>query len=295
MVGEIVDGVVAVTGVTGDVGGKTLEALRRDGVPVRAIVRRREQAEALAASGVDARVADLGDRAGLARALEGVDQLFLVTAATQQQAEHGLNAVRAAQDAGVRAVMHLSGGDTAEDSPLPWGRAIWRINALVRASGMEWTILHAAGFMTNLESSAPVLRRGLFPQTMGRGRIPWIDTADIARVAARLLREGIHDGAEPVLTGPELLDGAGVARALSDGLGRRVRYVHLPSRVFSAVLRLSGVDAWQAEGLRQQFGRVARRGLDRVDVMTNDVERLTGLPPRSMREWARAHRATLLG
>jgi uncharacterized protein YbjT (DUF2867 family) len=290
-----VSGVVAVTGVTGDVGGKTLEMLRTGDVPVRAIVRRRGQAEALRAAGVDARVADLGDPAALVDALEGMDQLFIVTAATQEQAEHGANAVRAAQEAGVRAVMHLSGGDTAENSPLPWGRAIWQINKLVRSSGLQWTILHASGFMTNLEPSAAIIRRGFFPQTMGRGGIPWIDTADIARVAAGILQDGVHEGAEPVLTGPELLDGAGVARALSAGLDRRVRYVHLPSRAFAGVLRLSGVDAWQAEGLRQQFGRVARRGLDGVDVLTNEVERLTGQAPRSLRDWARSRRKVFLG
>lgn len=285
---------VAVTGATGDVGGKTVQRLQATGVPVRAIVRRHQQAEDLAAKGIDARVADLGDRAALTRAFEGVDQLFLITAATQRQADHGANAVAAARDAGVRAIVHLSGADAAEHSPLPWGRAIWRIDELVRSSGLAWTLLHASGFMTNLEASAPAVRRGLLPQTMGRGRIPWIDTTDIARVAARLLQDGVHTGAEPVLTGPELLDGRGAARALSTGLDRRVRYIHLPSHVFAAVLRLTGVPAWQAEGLRQQFGRVARRGLDGINIQTDDVERLTGQPATSMADWARSRRPVFL-
>jgi uncharacterized protein YbjT (DUF2867 family) len=288
-------GVVAITGVTGDVGGKTLEMLRSAGIPVRAIVRRQEQADALASRGIDVRIADLGDRAALTAALDGVDQLFLLTAATQRQAEHGAIGVRAAQDAGVRAIVQLSGGDAAEHSPMPWASAIWRTDVLVRASGLEWTILHPSGFMTNLETSAAAFRRGLFPQTMGRGRIAWIDTHDIARVAAEVLRVGVHEGVEPILTGPALLDGHGVARELTIGLGRRIRYVHLPSRGFALVLRLSGVPAWQAEGLRQQFGRVARRGLDGVDALTTEVERITGEPARSMSEWARARRAVLLG
>lgn len=289
------DDVIAVTGVTGDVGGKTLEILRTAGLPVRAIVRRRDQADALAARGVDARIADLGDLSALTAALDGVDQLFLVTAATQRQAEHGAIGVRAAKAAGVRAIVHLSGGDAAERSPMPWASAIWKVDALVRSSGLAWTILHPSGFMTNLESSAPAIRRGLLPQTMGRGRIAWIDTADIARVAARVLQDGVHDGAEPVLTGPELLDGRGLARALTTGLGRRVSYVHLPSRAFATVLRANGVPEWQAEGLRQQFGRVARRGLDGVDAFTDDVERLTGRPARPLSEWARSRRGVLLG
>lgn len=289
------DGVIAVTGATGDVGGQTVERLRAAGAPVRAIVRRPDQVDAFAARGIEARLADLGDPAALTDALAGVDQLFLVTAATPRQAGHGRTAVDAARSAGVRAIVHLSGGDAAEHSPMPWAAAIWQVDRAVRASGLEWTILHPSGFMTNLVSSAPVIRRGVFPQTMGRGVIGWIDTADIATVAATVLLRGEHTGAEPVLTGPELLDGHGVARGLSEGLDRRVRYLHLPSRVFRALLRVGGVDAWQAEGLRQQFGRVARNGLDGVDASTDDVERITGAPPRSISDWARAHRAEMLG
>jgi uncharacterized protein YbjT (DUF2867 family) len=287
-------GIIAVTGATGDVGGKTIDRLHHAGVPVRAVVRRQEQVEAFRRRGIEARLADLGDTAALTSALDGVDQLFLVTAATEQQYAHGASAVRAARSAGVRAVVHLSGGDAAEHSPMPWAKAVWEVDRDVRASGLEWTILHPSGFMTNLVSSAPAIRRSVFPQTMGRGGIAWIDTADIARVAATVLLRGEHVGAEPVLTGPELLDGRGVARALSDGLGRRVRYLHLPSRAFSALLRRTGAPSWQAEGLRQQFGRVARHGLDGVDARTDAVERITGTPPTSLAEWARANRSRLL-
>ncbi|MFJ4219726.1 NAD(P)H-binding protein [Curtobacterium luteum] len=283
------------TGATGDVGGQTVERLRAAGADVRVVVRRPDQVDVFAAQGVEARLADLGDRAGLTAALAGVDQLFLVTAATPRQAEHGLTAVEAARVAGVRAIVHLSGGDAAEHSPMPWAAAIWQVDRAVRASGLAWTILHPSGFMTNLVASAPAIRRGLFPQTMGRGVIGWIDTADIAAVVTAVLLRGEHDGAEPVLTGPDLLDGRGVARGLQEGLGRPVRYLHLPSRVFRTVLRASGVDAWQAEGLRQQFGRVARRGLDGVDASTDEVERITGTSPTTLAGWAARHRDELLG
>jgi uncharacterized protein YbjT (DUF2867 family) len=203
--------------------------------------------------------------------------------------------VHAARAAGVRAIVQLSGGDAAEHSPMPWASAIWRIDRAVRASGLERTILHPSGFMTNLASSAPAIRRGVLPQTMGRGVIGWIDTVDIARVATAVLSAGVHRGDEPVLTGPELLDGRGIARELATGLGRPVRYLHLPSRVFGGLLRLTGMSAWQAEGLRQQFGRVARQGLDGVDVLTDEVERITGTPAVPMSRWARAHRGELLG
>ncbi|PZE94511.1 NmrA family NAD(P)-binding protein [Curtobacterium sp. MCBD17_008] len=286
---------IAVTGATGDVGGKTVGMLHPAGADVRAVVRRADQVRAFRDRGIDARLADMDDGETMTAALDGVDQLFLVTAATERQAEHGITAVHAARAAGVRAIVQLSGGDAAEHSPMPWASAIWRIDRAVRASGLERTILHPSGFMTNLVSSGPAIRRGVFPQTMGRGGIGWIDTVDIARVATTVLTAGVHRGEEPVLTGPELLDGRGVAQELTAGLGRPVRYLHLPSRAFGGVLRLTGMPAWQAEGLRQQFGRVARRGLDGVDAVTDEVERMTGTPATPLSAWARAHRAELLG
>lgn len=286
---------IAITGVTGDVGGKTLELLHGAGVPVRAVVRRPEQVERLRERGIDARRADLDDLDGLAAALAGADRFLLVTPVTPQQAQQGETGVRAAERAGVGRVVHLSGGDAAEHSPMPWAAAAWRTDRILRASDLAWTILHPSAFMTNLLPSAQAIRRGWYPNTTGSGRAGWIDTADIARTAAAVLTSDGHDGTEPVLTGPDPLDARGIAAELSAGLGRRVRPLHLPSRVYRGLVRLGGVPGWQAEGLRQQFGRVLRRGLDGVDVMSDDVLRITGTAPRPMRAWAAEHRTELLG
>ncbi len=146
---------IAITGVTGDVGGKTLALLHDAGVPVRAVVRRAEQVEQLRERGIDARRADLDDLDGLSAALAGVDRFFLVTPVSERQAQQGETGVRAAERAGVARVVHLSGGDAAEHSPMPWAAAAWRTDRLLRASGLAWTILHPSAFMTNLVPSAP--------------------------------------------------------------------------------------------------------------------------------------------
>ncbi|QKS21810.1 NmrA family NAD(P)-binding protein [Curtobacterium sp. Csp1] len=254
---------IAITGVTGDVGGKTLELLHAEGVQVRAVVRRQDQAERLRARGVDARLADLDDLDALTRALDGVDRFFLVTPVSERQAEQGATGVRAAQCAGVPRVVHLSGGDAAEHSPMRDG----------------------------VDDPAPV---GLHDEPAA------LRAGDPSRLVPahhrpRPRRVDRHDGTEPVLTGPASLDAHGIAVELTAGLGRRVRPLHLPSRVYRAVVRAGGVPAWQAEGLRQQFGRVLRRGLDGVDVMRDDVARITGTAPRPLRAWAADHRDDLLG
>ena len=245
---------ITITGATGDVGGRTLRLLREAGIGVRAVARRPEQVSRFEQQGTEAALAGLDDVDALTAAFAGTEQLLLITAPSPRQAVHGRNAVEAAKRAGVRAITYLSAADGSPDSLVPWARANWHTDQLVKISGLDWTILRPSAFMSNLLQSAGAITRGWYPQTTGRGAIPWTDTEDIARVAATVLQADAHTGNDPVVTGPELLTSPQVAATFSAVLGRRVRYLPLPSRVFAGAVRLGGADAWTAEGLRQQFG-----------------------------------------
>ncbi|NQW90322.1 NmrA family NAD(P)-binding protein [Curtobacterium sp. VKM Ac-2861] len=281
---------ITITGATGDVGGKTLEQLRGMGATVRAVARRPEQIAKFEKQGIQAALSTLDDLPSLTRVFEGSDQVLIVTAGGKEQALHGRNAVLAAKQAGVRAIVHLSTGDANPASSVPWARAPWHTDELIKMSGLEYTILHPSAFMQNLTQFAIPIKRGFFPQTTGRGAVAWTDTNDIARVAATILHNGQHSGSEPLITGPVSLTSREVADIFSKVLGRRIRYVHLPSRVFAGIIRLGGGDAWTAEGLRQQFARVVRHGLDHAGDRSDDVQKITGTPATSLEAWVRANR-----
>lgn len=108
-----------------------------------------------------------------------------------------------------------------------------------------------------------------------------------------MLVEGGHEGATYVLTGPELRSVPDLAGQLSDVLGHKVRYMHLPSRRFAGLLRLTGTDAFTTEGLRRQFAEVLRHGEDDAAVFTETVRAITGAAPRSFADFADAHRDAL--
>jgi uncharacterized protein YbjT (DUF2867 family) len=281
---------ITITGATGDVGGRTLRLLQEAGAGVRAVARRPEQVARFEGQGTEAVLAGLDDVDALTAAFAGSDQLLLITAPGPRQAVHGRNAVQAAQRAGVRAITYLSAADGSPESPVPWARANWHTDQLVTISGLDWTILRPSAFMSNLLQSAGAVARGWYPQTTGRGAIAWTDTEDIARVAATVLRAGEHTGQDPFITGPELLTSRQVAATFAAVLGRPVRHLPLPSRVFAGAVRLGGADAWTAEGLRQQFARVVRHSRDNVDVRTDDVQRITGRPAATLASWIDANR-----
>jgi nucleoside-diphosphate-sugar epimerase len=109
---------VLVTGAAGFLGSHLTELLLDRGERPRALVRPGEDLETLANLGIDIHVGDIGDRAAVEGALSGVDRVLNCAARTgpwgraaeyEQTNVTGLETlVRAANEAGVRRVVHVS-------------------------------------------------------------------------------------------------------------------------------------------------------------------------------------------
>ncbi|SDD28398.1 SDR family oxidoreductase [Auraticoccus monumenti] len=287
---------VLVTGATGDVGQTLTQLLRDAGVAFRVMCRRPQQVDEFAARGVEAVRGDLSDSGSLREAMAGCDQLFLLPPPTPALREQAEGAVDAAREAGVRHVVKVSASDADEHSSVPWAADHARSDAHLQDSGLAWTLLKPASFMTNLLPTAPLIRRGILPGTSGRGATSWIASRDVAEAAARVLRDppthggAGRDGRSYLLTGTEPTSFPQVAGILGDELGRRVRYLHLPGPVMYLGLRAGGASHWQARGLVNQFARVVRGGLDGVRTTSPDLADLIGRPATDLATYVRDHR-----
>jgi NAD(P)H dehydrogenase (quinone) len=146
--------VVLVTGATGQIGGHLVDVLAQDpSVDLRAAVRRPEQAEQFAAEGVRTVHLDLDDYDGFARALEGVDRLFLIAGCTVDMLAQGKSVVDSAKAAGVQHIVHL-GTFTQSGQPMARyvGHMIWHqlLESYIEASGLGYTHLRPNVFMQSL-------------------------------------------------------------------------------------------------------------------------------------------------
>lgn len=110
---------VLVTGGTGFTGSHLIDALRKDGQPVRALVRSTSRAAAMLPASVELVEGDITDAAAVARAMEGVDTVYHLAAAFRE-AKHRPGHYRrvnvdgtrllleAAVERGVRRFVHCS-------------------------------------------------------------------------------------------------------------------------------------------------------------------------------------------
>jgi uncharacterized protein YbjT (DUF2867 family)/ligand-binding SRPBCC domain-containing protein len=146
---------VAVAGGSGFVGGGIAAELFARGHEVAILSRRGADARGPLPDTVDVRHADVSRDEGLAEALHDVDSLVIALAISNSPMEsprHGQTfmevdaagterLVAAAQQAGVKRIVYLSGAGAAPDAARHWFRAKWRAEEAVRGSGLMWTII----------------------------------------------------------------------------------------------------------------------------------------------------------
>jgi uncharacterized protein YbjT (DUF2867 family) len=262
---------IVVTGASGNVGGQVVALLSAAGEPVTALSRRAADFP----SGVRHVRADLEDPATLKDAFDGADALFLLVAGEDPQAV--LDAARAG---GIRRVVLLS-SQGAGTRPLTY-RHPAAFEEAVRGSDLDWTILRPGGFHSNAYAWAEPVRAGrMAPAPFGDVALPTIDPADIAEVAAAVLREDGHTGRTYVLTGPAPITPRERAAAIGAALGEPVRFAE-QTRQEAREQMLRFMPEPVVEGTLSILGAPT----EAEQQVSPDVERILGRAPRAFADWA---------
>ncbi|MFB7513780.1 NAD(P)H-binding protein [Streptomyces sp. NPDC056144] len=274
---------ILVTGATGRVGGAVVARLHATGVPVRALVR----GAADLPEGVEAVRGDLADPASLGAALEGVDAVFLVWPFLSAE---GASVVVDAIGKHARRVVYLSsaGVGAAEEPGDPITAFHTELERLVEASGLEWTALRPTGFASNTLGWAEEIRAtGAVRAPLARLARPLIHEADIAAVAVQALTTDALIGTRPLVTGPEPVTQERQAALIGEAIGRPVRFEEITLDEAVERMRAAGYPADLVDAVLPAQAEM----LDRPEPVNDEVERITGAPARSFREWAVDHAA----
>lgn len=240
---------ILVTGASGNAGGTVLGEVLKTGKPVKAMYRSPDDT-AKSPGNAEAVIADFADRPSLARALMGVDSVYLVCSPVRELVELECNMLDACQEGGARHVV-LNSAMGAEDYPKSFPSWHRKVEDKLKASGLEYTILRPNSFMQNiLMYFAPSIRaQGAFYAAMGDARTNFIDVRDIAAVAAQALTSSKHAGKTYGLNGPEALTYAAVAEKISRASGREVRYIDIPVERQRQAMLDQGMPEWQVTAL----------------------------------------------
>jgi uncharacterized protein YbjT (DUF2867 family) len=185
--------------------------------------------------------------------------------------------VALAKAAGVSRIVLLSGRGEQEAE---------RAEDVVKASGLEWTVVRAAWFNQNFSegSFADDVASGTVALPVGDVLEPFVDADDIADVAVAALTDDRHVSELYEVTGPRLLTFADAVAALAREMGRDLRFVSVPMFQYAETLAQYQVPREVVDLLGYLFTTV----LDgRNSSVADGVQRALGRAPRDFTDFAR--------
>ncbi|NEB56780.1 SDR family oxidoreductase [Streptomyces griseus] len=279
---------IVVTGATGALGRLVVDALLAE-VPageVVAVVRDKEKAAALAARGVELRIADYDRPESLAGAFRSGDRVLLISGSEvgRRVAQHTA-VIDAAKAAGVARLAYtgILGGPDADFTLADEHRATER---LILDSGLPYTFLRNGWYTENYTANlAPVLEHRAVLANAGEGRIASASRADYAAAAVAVLTGGGHLNTAYELSGDTAWSLAEYAALLSELTGEEIAYRNVPAAAHQEALVGAGVPEGFAAILVDVDEAIGR---GRLAGTSGDLARLIGRPTTPLAETVRA-------
>ncbi len=236
---------ILVTGAAGFVGSHVVPALVDAGHDVVALVLRPEDGSRVTdrltadqRQRVATRAGDVTRRDTLPAVLEGADAVVHLAAIPRDRdggaslrlvnTEGTRNVVAAAREAGINRFVHLGAMGVADDPDLHYASSKARAIAIVRESGLEWTVLSPSvmfgprdGFF-NIVADLVRLSPGVVPITgRGQARFQPFSITDLARVVVQSLADPGTVGHEYLLGGPRYWTYREIVEEVCRGMGKR--------------------------------------------------------------------------
>lgn len=280
---------VLVMGASGNTGTALLEQLRvHDVTPIAAL--RGGAASSTIPADCEYRLCGYGNAEQMASALADADGLFLLVPFHERMVAWGQQLVAEATRQRVDFIVRLSGLHAAPGCASKMGALHGQIDQVVKDSGIDYCILRCNSFMQNFSGIYRKMIQGhqVISLPEADAQSCFIDTADIAAVAARVFSEPEqHVNQVYDLSGPEALSNSEAAAMISEITGNTVRYQSVSDEEAEHSYRKMGIASWRIEVLTS-LSRFIRAG--NASEVTDAVSRILGRPAVDFNCFAARHR-----
>lgn len=283
---------VLVLGATGKVGGKVAQLLA-ESKQVKAIagVRSPQKAKTLQEQGIEIRHLDLDKQDTLVPALEGIDRALLLTGYTVDMLKQSKAFLDAAKQTGVQHIVHIGASGASTNEVAHWG---WHqyIEKYIESLEFSYTHLRPEAFMKNLIDFG-WLNQGVVTNYIGDTRWSWIDSDDLALVAAETLQKPDIHGGKTYPLGYDTATMSEIAEILSEIIGKPYQIeTRSPADFLENMLKFGAEPAY-IHCVYTQFKLNIANQIPNADATFDNFAAITGRKPTSWRGFVEKHRQEL--
>lgn len=278
---------IGVSGASGKLGRKVLEILleragtRAEGHSLVGISRSPGSVPA----SIEGRGGDYDEPVSLVSAYQGIDRLLIIPSADLRPGVRGRQlkaAIDAARQAGVKHVILISAAGTRESAANTIiGDAFWTGEQHLIKTAPHWTILRMNYYAESMAEEIQNSRAQQVLAGLGDERVAYVSRDDLAAAAAGVLLGDGHEGAIYNATGPAVVSGPEKAAIASEILGKPLGYAVITEGQLRAGLSQAGLPELVIEAVAEIKATFVQGNFD---ILTSDIERLSGRSPKAFRD-----------
>ena len=271
---------IAVTGVTGNLGGMVSRLCKENGIKVRNLARNKEKAEKMGFSDVFKSSYDKSE--DTVKALEGIDVLFMVSGSENlDRVQQHKDFIDSAKTAGESHIVYLSFYNASKNSIFTLGRDHYATEEYIKENSFKYIFLRDnfyADFFVNM-----CREYGEIKGPAGNGKVSAVVRSDVSEVAAKILENPEKWENQTLnMTGPEELTMEEITKLASKYLGKEIKYI--PETVDEAYesRKIWKAEQWKYDSWVSTYTAIAEGEQAGV---SNDIEKVLGRKATSLPEY----------
>ena len=271
---------IAVTGVTGNLGGMVSRLCKKNGIEVRNLARNVEKAKKLGFSNVFKSSYDKSE--DTVKSLEGIEVLFMVSGSENpNRVQQHKDFIDAAKIAGVSHVIYLSFYNASKNSIFTLGRDHYATEEYIKENGFKYTFLRDnfyADFFVDL-----CKEYGEIKGPAGNGKVSAVVRSDVSEVAAKILENpGKWENQTLNMTGPEELSMTEIVKAVSEYFEKEIKYIEETVEEAYESRKIWKAEQWEYDSWVSTYTAISENEQSGI---SNDIEKVLGRKATSLVEY----------
>lgn len=277
---------ILVTGATGNLGTATIEHLLKNTTAdnIVAFARDENKARHLKEKGVEVRIGNLDDTASLDSAMQGIENVLLISTLDHHRIQQHKNVVDAAKKGGIKRIAYtgVSLKDVNTSAIKTLMESHFQTEDYIKESGLAYTFLRNTLYtdVIPMHVGEKVFESGIYLPA-GDGKVPYALRREMGEAAANVLLQNGHENKTYEITGSELYSYTDVAQVLSELSGKNIAYTDVEATTFSELLKQSGVPEFLAS-IKTGFATDIKN--DQFEIVSKDLEILLGRKLASLKD-----------
>jgi putative oxidoreductase len=271
---------IAVTGVTGNLGGMVSGLCKKNGIEVRNLARNVEKAEKIGFSNVFKSSYDKSE--DTVKSLEGIEVLFMVSGSENpNRIQQHKDFIDVAKIAGVSHIIYLSFYNASKNSIFTLGRDHYATEEYIKENGFKYTFLRDnfyVDFFVDLCREYSEIKG-----PAGNGKVSAVVRSDVSEVVAKILENpGKWENQTLNMTGPEELSMTEIVKTVSEYFGKEIKYIEETVEEAYESRKIWKAEQWEYDSWVSTYTAIAENEQSGI---SNDIEKVLGRKATSLVEY----------